>query len=218
MKVVIQCAASKSPRAGHFRAVDGRLVKFVANPAGSAQEAGVLHARPDDLSDKPGLTWRQRLVDEAKKPDSKRLGLVPAYRLYANSAYTALVERYGEAGVFILSAGWGLIRADFPTPQYDITFSAAAAPAMRRRKGDRYADFRQLEAAVGERVVFFGGKDYLPLFCALTSGTSAERVVFYNSATIPSAPNCRLIRYETTTRTNWHYSCVADVLSGRLSI
>jgi hypothetical protein len=37
-----------------------------------------------------------------------------------------LVEKFGIEKVFILSAGWGLIRADFLTPNYDITFSGSA--------------------------------------------------------------------------------------------
>jgi hypothetical protein len=36
------------------------------------------------------------------------------------------VDRFGLENVYVLSASWGLIRADFLTPYYDITFSSSA--------------------------------------------------------------------------------------------
>lgn len=212
MKIVIQCAGSKDPRAGHLCARDGRSVAFVANPSACTPNAAALYARPDDPSDVPSLTWRERLIREAHP------NLVPAWRLYSRPAYAGLVRKFGDKDVFILTAGWGLIRADFPTPQYDITFTSSAEPGMKRGKRDTYADFCQLTADAHEPIVFFGGKDYLPLFCALTAKTPGERIAFYNSQTPPVAPGCRLIRYPTAARTNWHYSCVEDFLAGRLSL
>jgi hypothetical protein len=212
MKLVIQCAGSKDPRAGHLSTKDGRPVAFVANPNACAPNAAVLYARPDDPSDVSGLTWRDRLVRE------NPVGLLPAWRLYTPPAYAALVEKYGEKDVFILSAGWGLVRADFPLPDYDITFLPSADECVKRRKGDRYADFQQLVAGAAESIIFFGGKAYLPLFSALTADTASERIVFYNSGTVPVASGCRLVRYETRRLTNWHYSCVEDFVAGRIPL
>ena len=53
---------------------------------------------------------------------------------------TQLVEIFGIDNVYILSAGWGLIRASFLTPNYDITFSAPAGAYNLRRKYDQYCD------------------------------------------------------------------------------
>src|SRR5262249_29194545 len=105
----------------------------------------------------------------------------------------------------------------FLIPQYNITFSASAESYKRRRKGDAYADFRHLGADVKGPVLFFGGKDYVPFFCNLTGGLKAERIVFFNSSDAPEGAGCRLVRYPTRTRTNWHYECVAAFLAGRLS-
>ena len=58
--------------------------------------------------------------------------------------------------------------------------------------------------------VFFGGKDYLPLFCDLTKDVKAKRTVFYNSGYAPAAQGCALVRFVTTTRTNWHYECARN--------
>jgi len=66
--------------------------------------------------------------------------------------------------------------------------------------------------------VFFGGKDYLPLFRRLTRAVRAERVVCYNSGVRPQVPGCRLVRYETAMRTNWHYACAADFAAGRIAV
>lgn len=88
----------------------------------------------------------------------------------------------------------------------------------RRGKGDRYNDLALLQPESDEGIVFFGGKDYLPLFCELTRGVRGQRTVIYNAATPPAAPRCRLVRYETTTRTNWHYGAVDAWIAGKLAV
>lgn len=44
--------------------------------------------------------------------------------LYRNRIYSDIISRIGFHGLYILSAGWGLVRADHRIPNYDITFSA----------------------------------------------------------------------------------------------
>ena len=219
MKIVIQCAASKVPDAGLLTDARGTPVLFVANPGLAPHSETWIYARPDDPAGN-GLTWRDLLVDyntDYNTTGENPLGLLPAYRLYCNEVYGQLVDRYGLGNVFILSAGWGLISADFLTPKYDITFSASADKYKRRSKRDRYNDFRMLLDDSGGNVVFFGGKDYLPLFCNLTRKYRGRRCVFYNSCSPPEAPGCTLIRYPTTTRTNWHYSCARDFMAGKIT-
>ena len=67
-----------------------------------------------------------------------------------------------------------------------------------------------------EHILFFGGKDYLPLFCSLTGAIRSKKTIFYNSARLPQADGCTLERFETTTRTNWHYECANAFLDGAL--
>jgi hypothetical protein len=110
----------------------------------------------------------------------------PAYQLYENNVYGRLVDRFGLRNVYILSAGWGLIRADFLTPSYDITFSPSADAYKRRRKTDQCDDFCMLPGDTKRDIVFFGGKDYQPLFCLLTHAICSKKIVFYNSASVPS--------------------------------
>lgn len=66
-------------------------------------------------------------------------------------------------------------------------------------------------------MIFFGGKDYVPLFCKLTGDITSNRTIFYNANEPPEAPGCVLERYPTTTKTNWHYQCVNAFLEGRIT-
>jgi hypothetical protein len=215
MIVVIQCAARKHPAAGHLMTSSGQPVFFVADPQAAPAEPAHVYARPDDRSDE-GVSWRHVLLSYNKHPEDNPLGLYPAYQLYKDRTYKRLADHVGVNNLYILSAGWGLIRAGFLTPQYDITFSQGIgrkAPWKRRRKRDRYEDYRMLPDSADD-IVFFGGNDYLPLFCALTNTVRGRTTVFYNSKRMPDAPGCRLERFETTTRTNWHYECAKAYLDG----
>jgi hypothetical protein len=215
MMIVMQCAASKRPDAGYLRNLDGKRVIFVAKPEATPPDRGVVYARPDDPAD-DGLTWRDKLVAYNQDPGANSLGLLPACELYQKDAYRKLSAKVGRSRFFILSAGWGLVAASFMVPYYDITFTAQAEAYKRRRKADLYDDFTMLPSGTHEPILFFGGKDYLPLFDRLTDGTLGPRIVFFNSATAPQIRNGRAVRFETSTRTNWHYECADAFLGGAL--
>jgi len=220
MIAIIQCAATKRSDAGNLRRQDGTKVIFVADPAKAPADSEFVYARPDDVSD-TGATWRQVLERYNSNPGNNPLGLLRAFELYENATYRRLVEHFGVAKTYILSAGWGLIGASFLAPDYDITFSAIAkqkAPWKFRRKAECYEDLCQLPADTDEPIVFFGGKDYVPLFCKLTGGVRSNRTIFYNASEPPEAPGCRLQRYSTTTKTNWHYECANAFLDGRIAV
>ncbi len=217
MKIVIQCAATKAPEAGYMTTTSGKRVLFVAHPEKAPPGGELILARPDDVA-MDGKTWRKLLVDYNERTDNP-LALSAAYRLYKDRSYQVLVDAYGVYNVFILSAGWGLISASFLTPAYDITFSYSADDYKRRSRREQYDDLCMLSQDVTDDVVFFGGKDYLPLFCHLTQNYRGQRHIFFNSARIPpEAACCNLIRYPTSTRTNWHYSCIKDFVAGKIGI
>ena len=219
--IVIQCAAGKQSRAGCLRFRSGREVLFVANPANAPQDGPYAHAHPDGPAD-TGETWRKQLLryNDLHKdvPGDNPLGLLPAWRLYKNPTYALLAEKYGPERLYILSPGWGLIRADFLTPDYDITFSNNAEPYNRRRERDAYDDWRMLPDDTADPVVFFGGKSYIKLFCALTERVKGPRYVFFNSRNAPDAPGCHLRKFDTRTRTNWHYECARAFMDGKVGI
>jgi hypothetical protein len=212
MIVVIQCAAAKRSGAGRLVSASGKPVCFVANPEVAPADSNYLYARPDDLSDNE-RSWRQVLLEYNERPANNPLGLYRACELYANPVYAKLAESFREK-FYILSAGWGLINAEFLTPYYDITFSSAAEGYKRRRKGDRYKDFSMPPHLLDEEIVFLGGKNYVSLFCSITALARNRRRVFFNSQRPPDAPGCVLKWFATSTRTNWHYACANAVIDG----
>ena len=201
MIVVIQCAARKKPDAGCLCRLDGRKMMFVADPDAAPASVTQAYARPDDASD-TGTSWRTILREYNADPGNNPRRLFPAWQLYENRTYGLLAEHCGPERLYILSAGWGLIRADFLTPAYDITFSPNADMYKRRRKNDEYDDMRMLPTETTAPIVFFGGKDYVDLFCALTEGVKGSRYLWHNSVNEPHAPSCTVRRFHTTTRTN----------------
>lgn len=218
MRVVIQCAGSKRPAAGTFRTADGRRVVFVAQPALAPKADDIHYAHPDDFSDRADQTWRERVADENRRPGVTSSPLCPAGLLYTPSAYRTLQERFGAERLFILSAGWGLVRSDFLLPAYDITFSRSAESYKRRQSTQRFSDFNHLLDEAEADTVFLGGKDYLPLFLKLSSAARGRRLVFFNSAVPPAAPGCTVQEFRSARRTNWHYACAEALASRELAL
>ena len=193
MKVIIQCAASKNRDAGKLRTPAGREVVFVATPLCPPVPSGVCCVRPDDPYGEQTMTWRdflKRYNEERQNP----WNLFRAADLYTpkehvfRTLYRELADTFGWKSVFILSAGWGLIRADFWTPNYNITFSKQSIkkkPWAWRNADDSvriWQDFNHLQnvqIAQDEQIHFFGGKDYLPMFYALVQSVSGKKVVHH---------------------------------------
>ena len=215
MIVVIQCAAGKEPNAGYLRQHNGQKVTFVADPD-SAPKDDYAYARPDDLAD-TGISWRKELFKYNDNLGDNPQGLLPAWKLYKNSTYECLYRKYGSDYLYILSAGWGLISADFLTPVYDITFSQHADNYKRRDDEDRYDDFRMLPTKTTENIVFFGSQKYVGPFCALTAGVKGSRHVWYATASEPDAPGCILHKYPRTF-SNWQYQCARDFMEGKIQL
>jgi hypothetical protein len=209
MIAVIQCAGSKRKGTGYFATPSGERVVFVARPEIAPQSERYLPVHPDAPTPN-GHTWRDEVLAYNQRADNP-LHLHAAWELYEPTAYRRLVSHLGVENVYVLSAGWGLVRSDFKLPQYDITFTSAVKkkrPWVHRRRSDIYRDFGHLPAETTEEVYFFGGKDYLGLFSHLTRHIRGPRTAFFNSALPPKAPGLRLQRFEATRNMNWHYDCV----------
>jgi len=217
MKIVIQCASGKAPNAGFFQE-DGENILFVAKPSLGLGNKRFLYKSPSDIS-RNGTMYIENLSQYNRRSNNP-YNLLPAYKLYSNDVYRALVIKYGLENIFILSAGWGLIRSDFLTPIYNITFSTAknVNPEFRRKKSDVYHDLCHLPLDSTEDLVFIGGQSYQFLFDKLTQNYFGNRVVLYNSENIPQLKNCKLIKFVTTQRTNWHYTCAKQLIDGIINI
>jgi hypothetical protein len=215
--VVIQCAPTKRNDAGHLLSASGKPVVFVAEPKLAPVNHRFEYARPDDLANEH-RSWREVLSQYNREQPDNPLGLSPACQLYKHRVYQRLFEQLRRESVYILSAGWGLIRSDFLTPYYDITFSASADRYKRRRRDSRYEDFTMLPDKPAEEVVFFGGADYLALFLSTTDGVRARKTIYYNSTQAPMAAGCVVERFQTPARTNWHYLCAESFLDRELHL
>jgi len=215
MIIVIQCAGRKNCKCGYMKTRGGRRVVFVADPERAPANPGFLYQRPDDKYDSQH-SWRDRLLSYNKKEkQSNPWGLCRAYQLYKHPIYAKLKKEF-RGNLYILSAGWGLISADFLLPYYDITFSSQSEPYKRRRKKDAYADFHHL-GQTDTKCFFCGSKAYQSLFCKLTDHINGERIVFYKSKnkskTRPRLDGCTLNRCHSKKR-NWQYDCAQALLNG----
>ncbi len=212
--VVIQCAASKVGDAGFLARSDGRQVTFVADPDNAPPDQEQLYAHPDAPCH-GGLTWRDMLLEYNKNWSRQNpLHLKRACELYRPAVYTDLVRRFGVCSVFILSAGWGLVRSDFLLAAYDITFSSSAERFKRRRRRDLFNDFCMLPAHTCGPVAFVGGASYLPMFLKLTAHVNTRKIVFFNGRRPPLPPACAAIRFICRSpgrKTNWHYECAEQL-------
>lgn len=110
------------------------------------------------------------------------------------------MDRFGLHKAYILSPAWGLSRADFLTPYYDITFSQSAedASAVRNQIVIRISPCCRI---MRKKKSFLGGKDYVPLLCSLTAEVRSHKILFWNSARAPEAAGWTLKRFDTRTRT-----------------
>jgi|Deesub1362A_J573_1020465.scaffolds.fasta_scaffold00073_3 hypothetical protein len=225
--IVIQCAARKRGKPfTHNGSPDGTPISFVANPAHCA-EPGFPCVTPDDIIPATNISWRQRLIDY-NNAGSNPLGLSEAVDLYDHPIYDELAQHFGRKNVYILSAGWGLVRGDYLLPDYNITFSSAqnVPKCSKRKRNQEFRDFNHLahrHFKKNDSIYFFGGRDYLEMFYRCAENINPMRkVVYYISNRLDQEENRRpgyeYIRYPNPTnrRTNWHYSCAEDFLEGRI--
>lgn len=212
LKIIIQCAKSKDKKTGTFVVNDRKRVKFVADPVLFGESQTEFPCRPDDLIPSESITWRDHLSEynrEYERKGENPYGLLQAGKLYSNPVYQLLFDHVGKENLYILSAGWGLIRSDFLIPDYDITFSKAKDTPLWTRRTERdndfFRDFSQLTQAdisPEETVYFFGVPAYLPLYYRLTESLEGQKVIYFNSSKIPpEEQGYEYIRYNTNART-----------------
>jgi hypothetical protein len=217
MKIVMQCAGSKK-EGGYWLNEEGKPVLFVAHPEFIHPSFHGTRVAPDDQST-AGLSWRDLVLEYNNDQFQNPYQLYKAYLLYQNSSYQALVNRFGCENIYILSAGWGLIRSDFLIPTYDITFkSNSKKPYLWRKQKDQFNDFNMLPHDTQDAVVYLGGKDYISLFYGLTKELACPKVIIHNSNNTAFRAGYKLLQYPTKIRTNWHYACASAIAAGAFVI
>lgn len=209
MIIVISCSGSKNSALPEF---GNQKIVFCARPNLAPMDEN-RYVHPDDHIDVDGQkTWREWV--EAKQEYDIFL---QAYRLYKPSIYRNLYRKYGQK-LFIFSAGWGIVRANFKLPKYDITFSQGQNIADYKRRlssASNFNDYNHLDEIDGrEEILFVGGSKYILPFCLLTSHLPTKKIIVYKSR-LSSQLNLYLEREDFEFQeyleidkpfTNWHYT------------
>lgn len=192
--VVLCCSKRKKPSGTFCR--DGRRICFCADPSLAPADPRVRHVHPDDVDELSGQTWRDLVVAYNDGTLASHLAprgtLLEAGRLYADAVYDRayrLNKKWGpRLPYYILSGGWGLIRASFKLPDYNVTFSREAAkkdPHALRKPQHRFKDINHLveDLDSGElshdEIHLFAGRAYVDYFLSLVSAGSGVRVVHH---------------------------------------
>jgi hypothetical protein len=217
MKIVFCCSTTKN---GNHFIHNGLTINFVSH-VDHAVDRSVIQVHPDNLIPDDVITWRELIsLQEAQK------NLIPAHLLYRPSIYNDLYQNFGN-DLFIFSAGWGIVRADYKLPKYDVSFSRRSNVPLyaKRRPGEVFNDFNQLVGInEGERIIFIGGGDYILPFCELTMNLPNEKVVIYkNVNAVNRLPYLNIdsftfLLYDTNLRTNWHYVFAKKLINEQIEI
>lgn len=209
-KVVMICASEKKP--GGELIFNEQIVKFYAQSNIANNEF-----LPDNQIPNMEMTWRDFVLANQNQ------NIIPykAYELYKSNEYCHLKNTFGNR-FFILSAGWGLVRADFRLPKYDITFSNSSKINKENKRAYNqpgYFDFNHLEDINdNEDIIYIGGKDYLDLFYALTQNLSNRKIIYWKAKDIPM-PQVNLESfifryYEIRKNQNWYYDLAKKIANG----
>jgi len=221
-KVVMACSSGKHDNA-HI-SVNNQTIKFkaVSNPE-------IFEFLPDDPKPNDNCTWRKWVEDNQNNADA-----IPAlaYNLYSprnpfNDAYVNLYNAFNNR-FYILSAGWGLLKANFRLPNYDITFSAGGAANQRvfQNINPAFIDFNHLtnnhnEGLIGrnEDVVFMGGRSYIQQFISLTENSLNNKLIYYFGMNppgdvLPLGFSYRNYVHPDATNYTWYYYLAQDYANG----
>lgn len=232
--VIIQCAGNKNEDAGGFEHNNKKVV-FVATPTKDSDT----EFTPDSVIPGTNTTWRDYLVQyntNYLNTGNNPLNLYKAMDLYGNHSYRSLVEHYGENNVYILSAGWGIIRANYLLPLYDITFCTGKNVKENAIREDytfnTWKDFDYFCPIIGADmgiVNILCGKSYRDFLNKLIRKNSEKwcntNICYYfnDNGPEPTPPISWKGKWESKNygvmtgsyaKTNWHYGCAKFLTTG----
>lgn len=217
MKIIISCCDRKN---GEPFRHNGEEINFVSH-VNEVLINNEFYFHPDDLVPNENITWRELIAQQELNNN-----LTTAHELYSPPIYNSLFQNYGN-DLYIFSAGWGIVRADFRLPKYNITFSNNNNIPIyaRRNHNDIFNDFNQLQGInENERIIFIAGSDYVLPFCELSAPLPNEKIIIYKSGLVLNNNpylnnnNFQFIHYQTTTRTNWHYEFARRLINNEFEI
>jgi hypothetical protein len=209
---VLVCSGPKTKDGFCYK---GQAVKFAASPQ-TAPRDEFAYYKPDDSIPGQNKTWRNLVVNGQNDPE---LDLVPAYLLYSPDIYRDFYKKFGSR-FYILSAGWGVIRADFKIPAYDITYSTGPNVPKHAKRNDNYGwkDINHLkEDSVkfdsDSEVILFASSTYVSPFCDMAQSIPYKKKILYRSQKITQRQGFVYEYYQTNRRTNWYYEAAGKFLN-----
>ena len=219
MKIIISCCDTKN---GGPLIHNGEMINFVSH-VDQVVPNDEMYFHPDDLVTNEGITWRELVSQQGLNNN-----LQPAYDLYRPPIYNSLYQKYGN-DLFIFSAGWGIVRADYKLPKYNVTFSKANhVPIFAKRNlSDSFQDFNHLDKTennINEDIVLIAPKDYVISFCQLTHHLKNKKIIFYFGAEIKNKfinePDFefRKLPFETTNNRKWHYEFAQRLINNKIKL
>lgn len=229
MKIVIPCANRKNQVEGEkfngfMRDKDGIPVMFVDNSQLAPKSRYLRYVSPNCYYDDT-MTFRDKLSsynDRFESDGYNPFNLLPAYKLFKNPIYRDLVEseKYGKDGVYIFSAPWGIVRADYLLPMYDLTFSSnqTVEEYMRRGQDDTYnnRDFNHLDNNSDDTLNFIGIRSYIRPFRRLTRNYRGKRMVYFKAqGSRKLSRDVVFVRCGVKGTQNWHYQCARKKLNSQ---
>ncbi len=217
MVIVISCSSKKNGNLFHYK---NKTVKFISN-VNKVPNDGNAYVHPDDLIPNEKITWRN-LIERQSDGNN----LVEAHNLYANDIYNGLNDKYAD-NLYIFSAGWGIVRARYKLPVYDITFSKGRniENFTRRSNENTFKDFNHLrELGKNEDILLIAGKDYVLPFCSLTKELPNKKIIVYKSDAVLrnnpflKDPNFQVFHYQTNRRTTWYYEFARKLINEEINL
>jgi hypothetical protein len=216
IKVIIQCAGKKERNAKSFCNSGGRIL-FRAKPDSQSNSV-----TPWSHIQNTSMTWIdcvQKYNGSGVLPDGifieNNAKLARAGDLYLRSAYRELINHFDYNSVFILSAGWGLVRGDTKIPAYDITFSNQAEKDCRITPTER-SGYGTVLSDVGEcdKLHLFITKAYLDYWNrAFTRYIQCKNIILHWNESFCPSENYTIARHNFEPCTNWHYKAVSQYMN-----
>lgn len=173
--IVICCAGRKNPLYGKLTENEHEIdFRAVSNPVN-------YEYMPDDIKSN-NQTWREYIHEHQANTD---LNIYNAYMLYTpkspfQNIYSDLYARFANR-LYILSAGWGLIKSDYRIPKYDITFKSNIHSINRTEPNPIFDhnDWKQLsenDLKINSRIIFIGPRNYHNLFDRCTAHLTNTKI------------------------------------------
>jgi hypothetical protein len=150
----------------------------------------------------------------------KRPKYTNALTLYKDKRYNDLRKQFGYDKVFILSAGWGLVRGDTKIPFYNVTFSNQAEKECRITPVTR-AKHDSVIYDVGEcdELHLFITPNYLKYWnYAFSQNMSIAKKTMLHWRKGQGCPTGNYnVLYDDCgeQRTNWHYTALSQFLESQ---